>query len=340
MIQITKMWWACLAISLLFAGYFFFQGSKWSGEPLRLPEKKAYSTDVVKPIPSSRIDNQEKVLLGFTLFNDPNFSSNQQVSCASCHHLETNGAEKLRVSHGVNGFGLRNSPTVFNVSLNTRFFWDGRASSLEHQIDGPIHNPLEMNTNWATVVEEVKRSKDYKALFSSTYDGEITEQTIKDALVIFMSSLNTPDAPFDKFLMGDDSALSAAAKRGWFNFQKLGCIACHQGQNLGGNLFQRFGNLQSILPDEQVTDLGRYNLTGNNEDKYVFRVPGLRNVATTPPYFHDGHAATLEEAIAIMARVQLGMELDAVTTLELSAFLNSLTAPKPPILRELMNENQ
>lgn len=340
MIKISRIWWLCLTVSFVFSAYFFHQASLWSGDTLRFPEKKTYNTDFVKPVPPSTQFDRKKVELGFHLFNDTKLSSNNQISCASCHHLDSNGAEKTRVSRGVHGFGDRNSPTVFNANLNTRFFWDGRASSLEHQIDGPIHNPLEMNSNWASIVERIQADEKYQSLFPSAYKSGISKDTIKDALVLFMKSLNTPNSPFDLFLDGNESALSTVEKKGWLNFQKLGCVACHQGQNLGGNLFQRFGNIQNITPDQKVSDLGRYNLTGNNEDKYVFRVPGLRNVATTPPYFHDGRAKTLEEAILTMAKVQLGMELDAVTTLELSAFLNSLTAPKPPVLLELLNENQ
>ena len=289
----------------------------------------------VSPIPITSFSSQDKPLikLGMQLFLDPRLSSNGKVSCESCHHLNDNGAELIAVSTGVNGTGERNSPTVFNVAFNTRFFWDGRANSLQEQIDGPIHNPLEMDSNWHEVIQQLTTDPYYKQAFDELYDEAITEETIKHALVSFMLQLNTPGAPFDRYLMGDEQAISTAAVNGWHKFRSLGCIYCHQGQNLGGNLFQKFGNVQALT--EQGSDLGRFTITGNRSDKHVFRVPSLRNVATTPPYFHDGRAASLEEAVVVMARTQLGKELEPATLVELVAFLDSLSAPTPAVLEEL-----
>ncbi|WOT05543.1 cytochrome-c peroxidase [Shewanella youngdeokensis] len=278
-------------------------------------------------------ETKSHLALGLRLFLDPQLSSNGQVSCESCHHIYDNGAEDIRVSTGVNGEGTRNSPTVFNTGLNTRFFWDGRANSLVEQIDGPIHNPLEMNSNWDDIVTRLASQKSYQTAFAKYYDEGITEQTIKDALVVFMMALNTPDAPFDKYLNGDETALSQVAIHGWQKFQSLGCIYCHQGRNIGGNLFQKFGSVQSVTALN--ADLGRFEQTGDVNDKFVYRVPSLRNVAITAPYFHDGRASSLEEAVVVMAKVQLGKDLEAITLVELIAFLDSLTAPKPPILKEL-----
>ena len=150
-----------------------------------------------------------------------------------------------------------------------------------------------------------------------------------------METLLTPDAPFDLYLQGNQSAISDTAKIGWQKFQQLGCIVCHQGQNIGGNLFQRFGNVGNEQSQPDETDTGRFAITGNPRDKYVFRVASLRNVAKTAPYFHDGRAKTLEDAITVMAKKQLGQELDAATIVELSAFLSSLSAPNPAILEVL-----
>ncbi|MEZ9820349.1 cytochrome-c peroxidase [Shewanella sp. 10N.286.45.A1] len=171
-------------------------------------------------------DKKPHIILGLRLFLDPQLSSNGQVSCESCHHIYDNGAEDIAVSTGVKGAGNRNSPTMFNIGLNSRFFWDRRANSLYEQIDGPIHNPLEMNSNWDDIVARLSNQASYRSAFAEHYDEGITEDTIKDALIVFMLQLNTPDAPFDKYLQGDTSVMSSAAALGWQKFQSLGCIHC------------------------------------------------------------------------------------------------------------------
>ena len=299
------------------------------------PPQQTAAHTAITAVPAFVFERQQKthLALGLKLFLDPQLSSNGQVSCESCHHIYDNGAEDIAVSTGVKGVGNRNSPTVFNIGLNTRFFWDGRANSLQEQIDGPIHNPLEMNSNWDDIVVRLSNQASYRTAFDEHYDEGITEDTIKDALVTFMMQLNTPDAPFDKYLQGDAGALSVVATLGWKKFQSLGCIYCHQGRNVGGNLFQKFGSVESVAALN--ADLGRYEHTQDINDKYVYRVPSLRNVALTAPYFHDGRAASLEQAVLVMAKVQLGKDLEASTVVELIAFLDSLTAPKPQILKEL-----
>lgn len=320
--------------------YFSFQ------EPILDPnshpetiESNELFSKAITAINKVEIKEKSKAKLGLELFLDPRLSSNGQVSCESCHHIFTNGAESIPSSIGVHGEGPRNSPTLFNISLNTRFFWDGRAASLEQQLDGPIHNPLEMDSNWTDIIQFLTSSEHYSKRFKQEYDGDITEKTIKNALVTFMTTLNTPDAPFDNYLQGDKRAISQVALNGWDKFQQLGCVFCHQGQNVGGNLFQKFGNLTALetqFGDSVKDDLGRFDITGDINDRHVFRVPSLRNVAITAPYFHHGKTETLEEAIIIMARVQLGQELSPMTVVEISAFLNSLTAPRPAALEELI----
>ncbi|XDF79777.1 cytochrome c peroxidase [Aliivibrio fischeri] len=311
-------------------------------EPIQLPTHKAHNNNqllspVVNTISENSIADIDKVRLGFNLFIDKNLSSNGKISCDSCHQLLSNGAESIPTSIGVNGKGIRNSPTIFNIDLNTRFFWDGRAASLEEQIEGPVHNPLEMNNNWASIIEYLDSNIKYQLLFEKTYEGTISDRTIKDALVHFMRALRTPNAPFDLYLKGDNKAISKVAINGWNKFQSLGCVYCHQGQNIGGNLFQKLGNLTELENSfGDNSDLGRFNVTGDINDRHVFRVPSLRNVAITAPYFHHGKVQTLEEAITIMAKVQLGQELSPMTIVEISAFLNTLTAPRPTILEELV----
>ncbi|WP_241901299.1 cytochrome c peroxidase [Vibrio sp. 10N.286.49.B3] len=315
--------------------YFSYQSTTLGSTALVSNPKISTDSLPIFPVPESPTHDIAMVKLGFQLFNDPNLSSNGQVSCESCHHIFEDGAEETKVSIGVLGVGARNSPTLYNINFNSRFFWDGRAASLEQQIDGPIHNPVEMNSDWEKIITYVKDQPNYQRDFKALFKQGVSEESIKHALVIFMEMLNTPNSPFDQYLQGDINALSTTAIIGWNKFQSLGCIVCHQGINMGGNLYQRFGNLHSGNMLEKELDLGRFNVTGNEADKLVFRVAGLRNVADTPPYFHDGRAATLEEAIVTMANLQLGIDLDSASIIEVSAFLESLSAPKPAILSEL-----
>lgn len=332
--RINVYGWFLSALILVGVTYYLFSITSFNDGYVQGHEDPTHPKQVflISPIDNVSITNLAQVQLGYILFNDPKLASDGKTSCQSCHDLNTNGAEKSRFSTGVNGTGKRNSPTVFNAVLNARFFWDGRAVSLEHQIDGPIHHPLEMNNNWQDIISYVSSNPAYQDQFSQLYDDEINQENIKHALITFMETLLTPDAPFDLYLQGNKTAISDIAKIGWHKFQQLGCIICHQGNNIGGNLFQRFGNVSSEEDLVSETDMGRFAITGNPRDKYVFRVASLRNVAKTAPYFHDGRAETLEDAITIMARRQLGQELDAVSIVELSAFLTSLNAPNPAIL--------
>ncbi|MDR8525269.1 cytochrome-c peroxidase [Shewanella fidelis] len=342
--MLFRLRWSLVAIVVIaFSSYLYLTVTKV--EPSSSKMDSSLSSTQSKPlsshsfsvsaIPISSINPEQKPLLklGMQLFLDPRLSSSGKVSCESCHHINGNGAELIAVSTGVNGQGNRNSPTVFNVAFNTRFFWDGRANSLYEQIDGPIHNPLEMDTSWQDIIVKLNDEPRYTKAFNSIYEVGITEATIKHALVSFMEQLNTPGSAFDNYLNGDEQALSATALNGWHKFRSLGCIYCHQGQNIGGNLFQKFGSVHAVT--EAKGDLGRYSITKQSADKHVFRVPSLRNVANTPPYFHDGRTASLEEAVIVMAKVQLGKELEPTTLIELVAFLNSLSAPVPEVIEEL-----
>ncbi|CAH0526079.1 cytochrome-c peroxidase [Vibrio hippocampi] len=292
----------------------------------------------IQPILPYEEGDEDVIRLGWVLFRDTNLSSNNKVSCQSCHDLNTNGAEPLSVSIGVNGVGKRNSLTVFNVAHNYRFFWDGRVNTLQDQIDGPVHDPVEMDSSWQKIVDYVTASNQYLALFARA-DLTPSEETIKHAMVEFMKSLTTMNAPFDQYLMGDSDAINESAVRGWQTFQSLGCIACHRGTNVGGGLVMQFGYFGvDSRGAERSNDLGRFNVTSKQEDKHLFRVASLRNVAITSPYFHDGMTGSLDEAIKIMARSQLGKELEPDTVADIKAFLESLTGERPTILEELQNE--
>ncbi len=283
----------------------------------------------IQPLPRTMALDAAKVALGGRLFADPRLSRDNTVSCSSCHSFELGGADGLERSFGIEGRQVAfNAPTVFNSAFSIAQFWDGRALTLEEQMDGPVHDRAEMDSSWPEITAKLRRDKQYTSAFKAIYGGLIAERTIKDAIATFERSLITPDAPFDRYLRGEDGAISAAALEGYRLFKSYGCIACHQGMNVGGNMFQRFGVMdreEDDRPGAAAMDLGRAKVTGRDRDKHVFKVPSLRNVAATAPYFHDGSAETLESAIVVMAKVQLGRLLSGEETASIAAFLRSLT---------------
>jgi cytochrome c peroxidase len=270
-----------------------------------------------------------KIALGERLFNDPQLSADGTISCTSCHILSQGGDDGRKLSFGVGGaMGDVNAPTVFNSIFNFRQFWDGRAANLTEQVAGPILNPNEMASDWAIVIRRLESDTAYRDAFKQEYAGVISDVTVSDAIARFESTLVTPNAPFDRYLNGNNNAISADALEGYRRFSDFGCISCHQGINIGGNFFQRFGVMGDYFTDRgnlTKADLGRYNVTGQDEDRYVFKVPSLRNVAVTAPYFHDGSIETLDEAVNIMARYQLGRDISDEDRRYIIAFLESLT---------------
>ncbi|ELE6590554.1 c-type cytochrome [Vibrio alginolyticus] len=290
---------------------------------------------LVQPIQGDPNVDIKLARIGWHLFRDPQLSSSGNVSCATCHNLQTNGAENTPVSTGVKGDGIRNSITVFNTALNYRFLWDGTENTLMAQIDGPIHNPMEMDSNWQTIEQYVKESEHYQALFNRDGELPINVHNIKSAIVEFVEGLQTPGAPFDAYLLGYTHVLSEQQIRGWKTFQTSGCVQCHQGKNIGGAMIQRF----AYFKDKPVVeDLGRQLVTIEDEERFYFRVASLRNVALTSPYFHNGQVDKLSDAIQIMAKTQLGITMNDENVADIEAFLQSLTAPRPIILEVLENE--
>lgn len=283
----------------------------------------------ITPIPPAPVLDPLRVELGERLFHDPLLSRDGTVACSSCHDLASGGADRRALSLGTgNAPGRRNSPTVFNVGSHFAYFWDGRATSLEEQIDGPLHHPDEMASNWPALVQKLAAHKDYPGLFRTAYSRDIDPAAVADAIATFERSLVTPDSPFDRYLRGDEHAISNYAKEGYKRFVDFGCASCHQGVNVGGNMYQRFRVLSDYLPDRREngsTDLGRFELSGREQDREVFKVPSLRNVALTAPYFHDGSVARLDQAVAAMARHQLGRELTEEDVALITSFLRSLT---------------
>lgn len=234
---------------------------------------------------------------------------------------------------GINGkLGTANAPSVFNSALNFKQFWDGRATTLGEQIEGPIHNPLEMGSGWPEIAAKISQDPLYKAKFAAIYPDGITHENIVDAIVTFENTLITLDSPFDRYLKGEQNALSRAQLLGYQKFQAYGCVSCHQGVNIGGNMFQVFGVMRNYFHDRggsYPSDLGRFNVTKQEADKHVFRVPSLRNVELTAPYFHDGSVHTLDKAVQVMGKYQLGREIPKEDITVLVQFLKSLTGKVP-----------
>ena len=288
----------------------------------------AHAAEPIRPIPEPVGVNAEKAALGRDLFHDPRLSRDDTVSCASCHVLSGGGDDGRRVSIGVEGqLGRINSPTVFNAGLNFKQFWDGRAGTLEQQIDDPVQSPLEMGSLWPDVVAKLYGDGDYPGRFKALYPDGISRNSIRNALAEFMRSLTTPNSRFDRWLKGDASALSALERRGYALFKHYGCVSCHQGANVGGNMFQVFGVINDYFRkrgDINEADLGRFNVTGNPADRHAFKVPSLRMAVHTAPYLHDGSAQTLRDAVDAMFEFQLGREAPDADKEAIVAFIRTL----------------
>lgn len=270
--------------------------------------------------------------LGRRLYHDVRLSGDDTVSCASCHDLAKGGDDGLKSSIGIKGsVGPINAPTVLNASYNFRQFWDGRAADLVEQAQGPVTNPLEMGAAWPAVIAKLGADATYREAFRRAFGDEaVTQARIATAIARFEETLVTP-APFDRFLLGDAAAIDEDAKRGYELFKNYGCVACHQGVNVGGNLYQKFGALQAAFEIATEADRGRQNVTQHAADAGVFKVPSLRNVALTAPYFHLGTVTRLEEAIGIMGSSQLGRTLSDEEIALIAAFLHSLTGATPAL---------
>ena len=304
---------------------------KTSEEPTILANAVESSrTKYNQPLPKLEDLNldQAKVTLGNRLYHDTRLSGNGKLSCASCHGLAIGGDDNMAVSVGIEGqMGPINAPTTLNSGFNFKQFWDGRAKHLRDQAGGPVENPIEMGAKWEDVVPKIQSVSKYQAWFSEIYPVQgITKFTITDAIAEFERSLVTP-APIDAYLRGDDNAITANQQAGYKLFQSYGCVACHQGVNFGSNMMQKFGALEAYFSEanEKEVDKGRYNLTKKETDRNVFKVPTLRNVELTAPYFHNAGAQTLDQAINIMGLNQLGRQIPDQDRAKIADFLTSLT---------------
>lgn len=318
-------------------------------EPLLPDELLQRAQLVFKPLPETALnpDNpatEAKIDLGRQLYFDTRLSKKGNISCDSCHSLATFGVDNLATSPGDAGqHGGRNSPTVLNAALHTSQFWDGRALDVEEQAGMPVLNPVEMAIpSEAFLVERLAESGDYPQAFAEAFpedDPPLTYANIRNALAAFERTLLTPSR-FDLYVKGESDALSVEEKAGLKVFMTLGCTACHNGVTVGGHAFRKFGlnepywvHTRSKTPDE-----GRFLLTGDTEDRFVFKIASLRNVEKTGPYFHDGSVATLEEAIRVMAKLQVGAELSENQTSQVAAFLRTLTGELPPEVTDHLPE--
>lgn len=281
------------------------------------------------PIPLQIEVNTDKADLGEMLFFDTRFSNDNQISCASCHQLDAGGDDNVAIGASmVASQHVINTPSIFNAQFNFRHNWNGSVKTLEQQIDMAVKNQHIFKNSWPDIIAAL--SSDYELVddFKEIYQQDITKENIIDALVEFEKTLITPNSRFDKYLRNEDDALTEDEIKGYIAFKELGCISCHQGVNIGGNLYQKFGVFYNYIAergDIKKIDYGRMNTTNRQMDAFVFKVPSLRNISVTAPYLHDGSAATLEEAISIMGKTQLGRTLTADETLLIKAFLNTLT---------------
>lgn len=289
----------------------------------------AAAKEPIDPITPARNIDLAQVELGKKLYFDPRLSRSGFISCNSCHNLSMGGTDNLKTSIGHNWQqGPINSPTVLNSSLNVAQFWDGRAASLKEQAGGPIANPKEMAFSHTLAIDVLTTIPGYASEFKLVFGtDEITIDQVTEAIAEFEKTLVTPNSRFDQWLLGNREAMNATELSGYELFKQSGCLACHNGAALGGSTFQRMGLVEPYVTSNPAE--GRIAVTGKNEDRFSFKVPTLRNVELSYPYFHDGEAATLTEAVDIMGRLQLGRKFTGDENAQIVAFLKTLTGDQP-----------
>jgi cytochrome c peroxidase len=288
-----------------------------------------WAAEPIQPIPAAKVKNAAMVELGKKLYFDPRLSKSGFISCNSCHNLSMGGTDNLKTSIGHNWQqGPINSPTVLNSSMNLAQFWDGRAKDLKAQAGGPIANPGEMAFTHELAVDVLNSIPAYKAEFKKVFKKDAaTIDMVTDAIAAFEETLVTPDSRFDKWLKGDKKALSKDEQEGYKLFKDSGCTACHYGPAVGGSSFQTMGVVAKY--DTPNKAQGVAGLTGKDADRMKFKVPTLRNVEMTYPYFHDGEATSLEQAVEIMGKLQVGRAYSKDEVAKIVAFLKTLTGKQP-----------
>ena len=289
--------------------------------------KGLFADPSFSPIPIDKIENKEKYDLGKKLFFDSNLSKDKTIACVTCHVLELGGADGNQISLGVNGAkGVINSPTIFNVKFNIAQDWIGEYSSIKKRSKMAFLSKIEMAGDVVETIKYIKSKKNLNDRFLKIYD-KLDEDAIFDAIAYFVSSLTTPNSKFDKFLKGDEKALSKQEKEGYKLFVEYGCVSCHNGVNIGGNMYHKFGifNEKRLRRDKNQ---GRYKITKRIYDKYVFKVPSLRNVSKTAPYLHNGLLNELKTVIKKMGEYQLGIDMPVDDILKIELFLKTLEGNK------------
>ncbi|WP_417598265.1 cytochrome-c peroxidase [Oceanospirillum sp.] len=302
--------------------------------PFAVADMRSEPVEPVSPVKEINLALSE---LGKKLYFDPRLSASGFISCNSCHNLSMGGTDNIKTSIGHKWQqGPINSPTVLNSSLSLAQFWDGRAADLKEQAGGPIANPGEMASSHTLAVDVVASIPGYVHDFKQVFgdSGTVNIDRITDAIAEFEKTLVTPNAPFDRWLLGDDRAISQYELEGYKLFKSSGCVACHNGEAVGGNSFQKMGIMEPYQTHNQVE--GRAAVTGKDADRFMFKVPTLRNVELTYPYFHDGEAETLTEATDIMGRLQLGRKFTEEENAKIVAFLKTLTGDQPKFMMPIL----
>jgi cytochrome c peroxidase len=289
----------------------------------------ASAQEPIQPLTPVKNVNLAMVELGKKLYFDPRLSKSGFISCNSCHNLSMGGTDNLKTSIGHNWQeGPINSPTVLNSSLNVAQFWDGRAADLKAQAGGPIANPGEMAFTHTLAIDVLESIPQYVTEFKQVFGvSKVDIDQVTDAIAEFEKTLVTPNSRFDRWLMGYQDAITARELEGYNLFKTSGCVACHNGPAVGGNSFQKMGLVEAYKTESKVE--GRSAVTGEDADRFMFKVPTLRNVELTYPYFHDGEAQTLTQAVDIMGRLQLGKQFTADENAKIVAFLKTLTGDQP-----------
>jgi len=290
----------------------------------------------VAPAPADNPTTAEKVALGKMLYHDPRLSSSGTVSCSSCHNTMLGGEDNRAGSVGVGGqVGGRSAPTVWNAAFNDVQFWDGRAASLEEQAAGPVTNPIEMGMkSWNDVVARLKQIEGYQVAFEKAFGkNAISKDSATKAIAAYERTLITPNSAFDKYVKGNTSAMTEQQIRGMKTAINLGCTSCHSGAAFNGaGTFQKFPVIDNGYFEAQYhfkKDKGLAEVTGKESDEHFWKVPTLRNVALTAPYFHNGSVKSLDKAVKLMAKLQLGKDLSKTEISDIVAFLNALTGEFP-----------
>ncbi len=302
-----------------------------------------FVNEPIRPIADSIPVDPRKVALGEQLYFDTRLSADNTISCSSCHGLNTGGVDNEPFSDGVGGqLGGVNAPTVYNAYYNFVQFWDGRALTLAEQAAGPPLNPVEMACeSFDEIIAKLAEDKAFTKAFKEVYPDGWTEKNITEAIEEFEKTLLTPDSRFDLYLKGDKSAITEEELEGYKLFKKYDCATCHAGENLGGLTYELMGIKKDYFADRNmpltIEDNGRFKETKNERDRHRFKVPGLRNIALTYPYYHDATKATLEEAVDNMAEYEVGVKLSSEEVTKMVAFLNTLTGKYKGVT--LVNDN-